>query len=526
MSAVDTPHTRAVRLCIDSRALTERQDLVLRRSAGAARAAWNWALADANTHYEARTAWVKNAARTEAGSAEAAESLLADQRRTRAYAQAAKQYPAYSAATASKRFTTAINDPTDQRWGWWKTEDHGVNRFAVSTAFRDLADAFTRYYTRANAHTARRPRKDGKPAGYPRMKPKRRTRPRFSLFNTTAGGANPTEQQRWRPIDRGHRIRLPSLGSVRVHENTKKLRRMIRRGGTIKAAHISRHGDRWYVALSVQLPGPEPSTAPNRHQRAAGVVGIDVGVKTLAMLSTGEALEHPKVLRKLERKRDRLARTVQRRYRRGAAVQSTRYQEAVAELSRTHRRIADRRAGHLHQISKRLATTFEVIGVEDLNVAGMLARPAPRPDPDRDGHYLPNGRAAKTGLARGISRAGFYELRRQLTYKTRWYGSTLVEVGRYEPTSKTCSACGATKPKMPLAERVYHCDVCGHEQDRDHNAAINIADHATAAVGASSSLDRETLNGRDNRTTPHRGAGSVRPRPTGSARPAMDRLPP
>lgn len=526
MGSVVTHHTRAVRLCIDSRALSELQTQVLWRSSGVARAVWNWALAEARTGHRARVAWVQNAAHKQAGNDEAAQVLLVDpQWRKAAYAQAAKEYPTYSAASADRRFTAAISDLADERWGWWRVEDHGVNRFVISSALSDLATAFRRYYTHANPHVTRRPRKDGMPAGYPRMKSRHHARPRFALFNVTAGGAAPTEKQRWRPIDGGHRIRLPSLGSVRIHQNTKRLRRMIRRGGTIKGAHVSYRGGRWYVALKVQMPGPEPSRAPNRHQRAAGVVGVDVGVKTLAMLSTGEALTHPDVLRRLERKKDRLTRIMQRRYRHGAPSQSARYRKARAQLARTYRRIADIRGGHLHQISKILVTKFQVVGVEDLNVIGMLARPAPKPDPDKVGHYLPNGRAAKTGLARRISGAGFYELRRQLSYKTRWYGSTLVVVGRYEPTSKTCSACGATKPKLSLAERIYHCDVCGHEQDRDHNAAVNIADLATAAIGASSSPDGETLNGRDNRTTPPGRTGSVRPRPTGSARPAMDRLP-
>ena len=116
-----------------------------------------------------------------------------------------------------------------------------------------------------------------------------------------------------------------------------------------------------------------------------------------------------------------------------------------------------------------------VLADQTVTVEDPEAAPAARPDPDRPGAFLPNGAAAKGGLNRAVLDAAFGEIRRQLTYKTSWYGSTLQVAPRFYPSSKTCSACGAVKAKLRLAERVFSCPACGHAEDRDINAAKNLA---------------------------------------------------
>ena len=123
-------------------------------------------------------------------------------------------------------------------------------------------------------------------------------------------------------------------------------------------------------------------------------------------------------------------------------------------MARLHRRIRNQRQDFLHKLTTDLARTKSAIVVEDLAVAGMVRN---RP------------------LARSIADAGWSESRRMLAYKTIWYGSRLVVGPRFHPSSKTCSACGAAKPDLPLAERVFHCETCGSELDRDLNAALNLA---------------------------------------------------
>ena len=113
----------------------------------------------------------------------------------------------------------------------------------------------------------------------------------------------------------------------------------------------------------------------------------------------------------------------------------------------------------LHKATTSLAQHHQVITVETLNASGMRSA----------------GGARKRGLNRALADAALAEVRRMLAYKCRWYGSTLVEAGRYYPSSKLCSACGRRKPNLTLADRIYQCDHCGLKIDRDLNAAVNLA---------------------------------------------------
>ena len=124
---------------------------------------------------------------------------------------------------------------------------------------------------------------------------------------------------------------------------------------------------------------------------------------------------------------------------------------------------------YAHKLSKKLVDNYEIIGLEDLNVAGMLR----------------NGR-----LSRRIAHASFGRLRRWTTYKSGWYSSKVVLVDRFYPSSKTCSDCGAVKTKLSLSERSYDCSDCGLIIDRDLNAALNIRNNVARSC-------RETLNGRE-----------------------------
>ncbi|MGH3827564.1 MAG: RNA-guided endonuclease TnpB family protein [Pseudonocardiaceae bacterium] len=127
-----------------------------------------------------------------------------------------------------------------------------------------------------------------------------------------------------------------------------------------------------------------------------------------------------------------------------------------------HARVADLRADALHQVTTRLAQRHQVVVVEDLNVAGMLRR-------------KPGAGSGGRRLNRAIADAAPGQVRRQLGYKTGWYGSRLVVADRWYPSSKTCSACGVVKAKLALAERIYRCEHCDTVIDRELNAAINLA---------------------------------------------------
>ncbi|MFM5981686.1 MAG: RNA-guided endonuclease InsQ/TnpB family protein [Sphaerospermopsis kisseleviana] len=138
------------------------------------------------------------------------------------------------------------------------------------------------------------------------------------------------------------------------------------------------------------------------------------------------------------------------------------------KIARLHQKIANIRKDTLHKITTHISKNHAVIGIEDLNVSGMLA----------------NGK-----LSKAIADMGFYQFRRQLEYKTQLYGSKLVIVDRYYPSSKTCSTCGEKKSSLSLSQRVFKCDSCGFEIDRDLNAAINLKQEAVRLIVLACELD-------------------------------------
>jgi putative transposase len=183
-----------------------------------------------------------------------------------------------------------------------------------------------------------------------------------------------------------------------------------------------------------------------------------------------------------------------RRGRRGSA----RWARTTARIAKIHARTADLRRDALHQATTRLARRHQVIVVEDLNVAGMSRR---KPGAGRGGR----------GLNRAIADAAPGQVRRQLGYKSAWYGSRLVVASRWYPSSKTCSACGAVKAKLALANRTHQCDHCGAMLDRDLNAAINLArlgEHAKRVEDRPAGSGPVAGRGAIRKTSPPKGAAA------------------
>ncbi|MBD2253543.1 RNA-guided endonuclease InsQ/TnpB family protein [Nostoc parmelioides] len=236
------------------------------------------------------------------------------------------------------------------------------------------------------------------------------------------------------------KIQLPRLGALKTYEDLPQVQP--------KSVTISRTADRWYISFRIEV---EPRDTP----KTIDVVGVDLGVKSLATLSTGEVLEGAKSYRKLEAKLSRLQ-WLNRHKQRGSAN----WRKAQIKIAKLHQRIANIRKDTLHKLTTYLAKNHGVIVIEDLNVSGMMAN---------------------RKLAKAIADMGFYEFRRQLEYKTQLYGSELVVVDRFYPSSKTCSNCGTKKESLLLSERVFKCENCGFECDRDLNAAINLS-HCVALV--------------------------------------------
>ena len=229
---------------------------------------------------------------------------------------------------------------------------------------------------------------------------------------------------------------------------------------------------RWHVSLAIDTADPEQLPA------TGAVAGVDLGIKAFAVASDGQKIPNP---RKLARRACALAR-YQRRLARCQKGSANRV-KAKAKVARAHRKVRASRTDFLHRASTRLVRDHDVLVVEDLAVRNMTRRPAPRPDPDRPGAYLPNGAAAKAGLDKSVHDAGWGEFRRQLEYKCERAGRRLIVIDRWYPSSKTCSACGRLLAGLSLRTRHWSCPSCRTRHDRDLNAAKNIR-AAGLAVGA------------------------------------------
>ncbi|HEX9338666.1 MAG TPA: IS607 family element RNA-guided endonuclease TnpB [Pseudonocardiaceae bacterium] len=444
-----TPVMQAYRFALDP---TPGQVRDLERHAGAARFAYNWALAAVKANIRQRNA-------------ERSYDINADE-----------LTPALGWNLPALR--RAWNQAKDDVAPWWvecSKEAFNTGLDGVARALKNFGDA--KSGTRA-----------GRKVGFPRFKARRRATP--SVRFTT--GAIRVES------DRKH-VTLPRIGTIKTHESTRKLARRIEQGtARILTATVRREAGRWFCSFTCEVQHTQRApTRPNL------VVGVDLGVTHLAVLSSPVPgvsdpdgfVPNPKHWGRAQRALARASRQVSRRVgpdRRTGQRPSKRWEKANQQRNTIHHRVANLRRDGLHKLTTGLAATIGIVVVEDLNVAGMLR----------------NKR-----LARSIADAGFAEIRRQLTYKTGWGGGRLVVVGRWFPSSKTCSTCGVVKPKLPLRVRTFTCEHCGLVIDRDRNAAINLA-HQVAQSGW------ETRNGRgaDQKTkpglaggceasTPHRLAG-------------------
>jgi putative transposase len=319
-----------------------------------------------------------------------------------------------------------------KRWNRWKKDpNNGVSWWSDNSkcvyqeAFVDLERATKTFFV---SRSGKRP---GPRLGFPRFKRKGKSRDHFRLTGEIHVGTS------W--------VQLPKLGTLRISESPAQLLRHLTDGtARITAASVSREAQRWYVSFRVQ-----------RKRRSAkarsgnDVVGLDVGINALVTLSTGEVFAPPRALRSSLRRLRRLSKAHSRK-----KMHSANRRRSAQVLARCHARIAHVRRDGLHKLSTHLAKSHGQIVIEDLNVRAMLR----------------NRR-----LARSIADASWGELTSMLEYKCRWYGAKLIRADRFFASSKTCSSCGYRKETLALAERTFSCENCGTAQDRDLNAAVNLA---------------------------------------------------
>jgi len=294
--------------------------------------------------------------------------------------------------------------------------------------------------------------------------------------------------------DRRH-VKLPRIGIVRTHESTRKLARHIERGtARIRSATVSLRGGRWFVSFTTEISRHDRSPA-----RPESTVGVDLGVKSLAVLSTGEIIPNPAHLQVALRKLRRMQRQAARRIgpdKRAKQMPSARWRKSQSRITKLHAKAANARRDGLHKLTTRLIRTHGTIVLEDLNIVGMMSN---------------------RKLARRIADAGMGELRRQVEYKAAWAGARTHLASRWYPSSKTCSGCGAVKAKLRLSERIFRCEQCGYALDRDLNAARNLtALVETSSPSCGATVNEPAGNPRKPRTVRAAGIATGRPVPDGT----------
>lgn len=317
-----------------------------------------------------------------------------------------------------------------------------VQSYAYQYAFQDLGAAISRYFDLKRKGKLETPkdwkgRKDGKPYGWPRFKPRHKTTPAFGVANTGL------------KVD-GHSVifsRCP--GVVNMAET-------LRFEGKIMSGRVTRTGGHWYMAIAVEMEDPAPL-------ETTGAVGIDLGIKYRAVTSDGQITENLRAFADAQRKMAKLQRSADRMWKMNGKQPTANWRKKQAEIAKLHKRIADLRREQAHELTTAIAQQYAVVGVEDLNIKGMVQNKK---------------------LAKAVSDAAMYQVREQLTYKVKAAGGKLVVVDRWFASTKRCSQCRETVPALSLSVRKWVCPNCGAQHDRDGNAAVNIRDEAIRIAGA------------------------------------------
>ena len=240
----------------------------------------------------------------------------------------------------------------------------------------------------------------------------------------------------------GLKHKLPFIGWVKTYEPLPEC--------VTKKVTISREAASWYISFAFEH---ERKTA----QPTVDIVGIDIGINALATLSTGVVFPSLKPYRQAKKQLARLQKQLSRKVK-----GSKNRHKAQIKLARKHSQVANIRRDCLHKITTYIAKNHGTVVIEDLNVSGMMTN-----------HKL----------AAALADMGFYEFRKQLEYKCQWYGTSLLTVDRFYPSTKLCSGCGH-KQDMPLKVRQYECPICNLSLNRDLNAAINLSNWGRLVPGS------------------------------------------
>lgn len=321
-----------------------------------------------------------------------------------------------------------------------------VSKSASQYAIWDLADAWKRYFTGLKDGTIEKGKasyiknrlsrglsinKDKlKDFGKPKFKKKGKSIDSFVAVDN---------KEAFKQKD--GKIHIPRVGKVKCFEN-------LRFEGKVNNVVVKRVANDWFAVVNIETVLNE-ALAPSENQVS---VGVDLGIKSLAVLSDGKVFENPKALKSNLKQLKRLQRGLSRKEK----GSNNRYAQQM-RVAVKHQRITNIRKNALHQATTYIVNNYYSVVIEDLNVKGM---------------------SKNHKLAQAISDVSWSEFRRQLTYKLMWQGKELVVADKFYPSSKICSNCQNKKQILKLSERKYNCECCGFSIDRDLNASINLKNYS------------------------------------------------
>ncbi|MET7391679.1 RNA-guided endonuclease TnpB family protein [Streptomyces sp. NPDC005444] len=353
-----------------------------------------------------------------------ARVVFNDAVRAREEARAAEQsFP--TAAELSKRLITEAKRTVERSWLG------EVSAVVLQQSLRDVETAYRNFFASLGGD------RKGPKVG----------RPRFTSRKDVRQSIRFTANARWNITGKG-RLSLPKIGAVKV----KWSRTLPTTPSSVTV--IKDAAGRYFASFVIDT---DPAADAARMPDTGRTIGIDLGLTHFAVLSDGTKIDSPRFLRRAEKKLKKTQRELSRKQK-GSKNRA----RARLKVARAHATVADARHEFHHQLSTRLISENQGIAVEDLSVAGL----------------------ARTGLAKSVHDAGWASFINMLTYKAERYGRTVVTIGRFTPTSQTCSACGVKDGPKPLHVREWTCGACGTVHDRDHNAAINVKTAAPLAVSA------------------------------------------
>uniref|UniRef100_A0AAU3HP41 Transposase n=2 Tax=unclassified Streptomyces TaxID=2593676 RepID=A0AAU3HP41_9ACTN len=357
------------------------------------------------------------------------------QERRDAYRHVSKSTVKYGMQSAQLKEIRAFDPERQGRWSFSSQQ----------ATLRRLDKAMQAFFRRV---------KSGGTPGYPRF--------RGVNWFDTVDFPRDGDGCRWdsTPHDPVTRVRFQGVGHVKVHRHRPV-------PGRVKTVSVKREGRKWFVVLGVEQDQPEPLPA------TGSVVGIDLGIANFLADSGGAFVPNPRHGRRAAAKLQAAQQALSRFPRCKAGDRTGNHRRAVEKVAQLHGKVRRQRLDHAHRTALDLVRAHDVIAHEDLKIRNMSRAPAPKPDPDRAGAFLPNGAAAKAGLNKSINDAGWGVFLTILHAKAESAGREVIAVDPRN-TSRTCPHCGHTaKENRPIQEK-FHCVACGHIAHADTVGALNV----------------------------------------------------